>query len=70
MTIGPHTLELASALVAEKRLEAEIPRRWRIAPASGISTLSTPEKATGDLGGRHHPHWPHRRPHRIAVSHR
>ena len=43
MTIGMHTLQLATALVVEKRLEADRPRRWKIAPATGISARATPE---------------------------
>jgi hypothetical protein len=56
MTIGPHTLQLAAALVVEKRLEADRPRRWRIATRAGISARGTPEREAdggrdGNLGG-------------------
>ena len=51
MTLGMHTLQLASALVVEKRLEAERPRRWRIAPAAGISARATPERERISLRG-------------------
>ena len=51
MTIGMHTLQLASALVSEKRLEAERPRRWRIQPAAGISARATPERRRTSLSG-------------------
>jgi len=51
MTIGMHTLQLATALVVEKRLEAERPRRWKIKPASGISARATPEPERSSLRG-------------------
>jgi len=51
MTVGLHTLALASALVAEKRLEAERPRRWKIQPAAGISARGTPERRRAAFGG-------------------
>ncbi|MFH1331023.1 MAG: hypothetical protein ABIJ48_10285 [Actinomycetota bacterium] len=51
MTIGMHTLQLASALVVEKRLEADRLRRWRIAPAAGISARATPERERPGLRG-------------------
>lgn len=60
MTIGPHTLELAAVLVAEKRLEAEIARRWRIAPASGIASLGRTVKKPGSPRGKHRAHRRHR----------
>jgi len=51
MTIGMHTLQLATTLVVEKRLEAERPRRWMIRPASGISARATPERERIRLRG-------------------
>jgi hypothetical protein len=51
MTIGMQTLELAKTLVVEKRLEAELPRRWRIKPAAGISARATPEPERVCLNG-------------------
>ncbi|MBM3695261.1 MAG: hypothetical protein FJW79_04935 [Actinobacteria bacterium] len=51
MSIGMHTLQLATALVVEKRLEAEQPRRWRVRPAAGISARGTPERKRAALGG-------------------
>jgi hypothetical protein len=51
MTIGMHTLQLATTLVVEKRLEAERPRRWKIRPAAGISARATPEPERASLRG-------------------
>ncbi|MBP1633386.1 MAG: hypothetical protein H6Q11_1674 [Acidobacteria bacterium] len=52
MSIGMHTLDLAKVLVVEKRLEAELPRRWRIKPAAGISARATPEPERANRSGR------------------
>jgi hypothetical protein len=66
MTIGLHTLQLASALVVEKRLEADRPRRWRIAIRSGTTARGTPEREASGLGARGG-----RQPHRgVAADHR
>ena len=52
MSIWMHTLDLAKVLVVEKRLEAEISRRWRIKPAAGISARATPEPERANRSGR------------------
>ena len=51
MTLGMHTLQLATTLAVEKRLEAERMRRWRISPAAGISARATPEPERAGLRG-------------------
>ncbi|MBN2114717.1 MAG: hypothetical protein JW785_11400 [Acidimicrobiia bacterium] len=51
MTIGMHTLQLASVLVIEKRLEADRPRRRKIQSAAGISARATPERWRTARGG-------------------
>jgi hypothetical protein len=52
MTIGMHTLELATALVTEKRLEADRHRRWKITPAAGTTARATPGRERPALDGR------------------
>ena len=59
MTIGMHTLQLATTLVVEKRLEAERPRRWKIKPGRRHFRPGDP-----GAGARQPP----RRPGRSAAS--